>query len=152
PSSRIVFVGMRSAPVPNIGRIASGISGGRHDIVAQGFQGASRHNAPRSRESRRVPLYASRFGRKPGRKKRQNFVGGGNRRLSRGIDEMLSDDAVRTSYVLGKEWRDVRVRGAVGQLAGDEAVAECRRVRRKALCAAELVAFESIGEYRQVCS
>src|SRR5262249_5248009 len=105
---------------------------------------------PRRGESRRVPLYDSRFGREPSREKSQYFVAGGDRQLTRSIDEMLRDDAVRASYVLGKEWRDVRVRCAVGQFARDEAVAQCRRVRRKALGAAEFVAFESIGEDRQV--
>ena len=59
---------------------------------------------------------------------------------------------MRATYVLGEEWRDVGVRSAIGQLAWDEAVAECRRVRRKALCSAEFVSFESIGEYLQVFS
>ena len=89
-------------------------------------------------------------GRKPGREKSQYFVAGGDRRLTRSIDEMLSDDAVRAAYVLGEKRRDVCVRSAVGQLARDEAVSERRRVRRKALCPAEFVSFESIGEYRQV--
>src|SRR6516165_11637607 len=115
-------------------------------------QAAPVFSDPRSRESRRVPLYDSRFGRKPSREKSQYLVAGGDRRLTRGIDEMLSDDAVRARYVLGKEWRDVRVRGAVGQLAGDEAVSEGRRVRRKTLGPAEFVAFESIGEHCQVLS
>ena len=70
----------------------------------------------------------------------------------RSIDEMLSDDAVRVRYALGKEWRDVRVRSAVGQFARDEAVSKCRRVRCKALCPTDFVSFESIGEYRQVFS
>ena len=99
-----------------------------------------------------MPLCDSRFGRKPSREKSQYFVAGGDRRLSRSIDEMLSDDAVRATYVLGEEWRDVRVRSAVGQLARDEAVSECRRVRGKTLCPAEFVAFESIGEHCQVFS
>ena len=61
-----------------------------------------------------MPLYDSRFGRKPSREKSQYFVAGGDRRLTRGIDEMLSDDAVWERYAFGKEWRDVRVRSAVG--------------------------------------
>ena len=97
-------------------------------------------------------LTESRFDCKPTREKSQYFVAGGDRRLTRSIDEMLSDDAVRTTYVFGKEWRDVRIRSAVGQFARDEAVSECRRVRRKALCSAEFVSFESIGEYSQVLS
>src|SRR5262249_46008282 len=94
----------------------------------------------------------SRFGRKPRCEKSQYFVAGGDRRLSRSIDEMLSHDAVRATYVLGKEGRDVRVRSAIGQLARNEAVSEGCRVRRKALCSAEFISFESIGENRQVFS
>src|SRR5262249_33862365 len=75
----------------------------------------------------RASINVQRPRRKPGREKSQYLVAGGDRRLSRGIDEMLSDDAVRARYVLGEEWRDVRVRGAVGQLARDEAVSERRR-------------------------
>jgi len=92
-----------------------------------------------------VPLYDSRFGRKPGREKSQDFIAGGNRCLARSVDEMLSDDAMRVGYVLGKEWRDVRVRSAVRRLARDEAVSECRRVCRKALCSARLDGLHAIG-------
>jgi hypothetical protein len=85
-------------------------------------------------------------------RKSQYFVAGADRRLPRSIDEILSDDAVRVRYELGKEWRDVRVRSAVGQFARDEAVSKCRCVRCKALRSTDFVSFESISEYRQVFS
>jgi hypothetical protein len=65
--------------------------------------------------------------------------------LARFIDQVNGDDAVRARDARGEEGWDIRICGAVGKHAADEAVAERSGVSGEALGPAEAVAGEAIG-------
>src|SRR5207247_1359961 len=86
----------------------------------------------------------------PVREERQDLVARCDRRLTRFVDQVSRDNAVRACHHLVEERRGGRIGGAVGQYAGDEALTERFAERGEALRLAVLVAFESIGHDGQI--
>src|SRR5262249_26525637 len=103
-----------------------------------------------AKRSSTMNSYRSWFHHKSHREERKYFVPGRDGWLASLIDQVLGHDTVWIRHVSRKEWRNIAVRRAVGQLPTNEPITECSRIGGKSLCPADSVTLEAVGQDGEV--